>query len=106
MSDSDLLILRKKNDQVIEITAMFGLADTPTPINDATITVTVIDPMGANVLHATGIVAAFVADGVYRASLDQTFDPPVGPGYRAHIVTTTPRGEDGDEYREVYVAEG
>ena len=99
--------LLKKNDQAIDVVLTNGLLDVVTYIADATVTVNILDPLGAVPTGGGPLSGTYQGSGgLYRALIAQNFDPTVGPGYQIKIVATTPAGGDGQWFRAAYVAEG
>jgi hypothetical protein len=93
MAIPSLVTLYKLNDQYVEID---GLAEalTGTVQNNATVSASLVDALGANVNGATNINLTFVAssNGKYRGLVANTFDPPVGVGYTLKLNVTTAGG--------------
>ncbi len=106
-------IFRLKNDQYIEwgpmidgttgITLGDGTVVPASYLNNLTGTATLVDSTGTPVAGLNGLAFAYVAasNGIYRALVEQTFNPTPG-AYTLQINFTAPGSEPrGDYYREL-----
>lgn len=92
------------NDQFIEVD---GLQDSVTLAyySNGTLSATLIDQNGNPVAGLSNIPLAYISgsQGGYRGLFEQTFNPPLGPGYTLQITGTVPNGQGSDGLTDLFM---
>lgn len=96
MTIAGRILVVRLNDLYVTVS---GLQDGVTSVyyNDtASVVATLYDQFGNPVPGFSGVQMAYVAEtnGNYRGLIDQTFDPPLGGGYRLEVTALVPGGQD------------
>lgn len=88
MTIPEEVIIFIENDAFLEIDELHDGLVPASYFNSATVTATLRDSAGAAVTGINGITLSYIAasNGKYRGSIQETFNAPIGGGYKLELV--------------------